>query len=365
MAVIAKDMSTRGRQAVLWGLGLFIALQIALGVAADCWFPALRYPEYGRKLALLQRIQQEQGSSPALLALGTSRVAFGFCPAAGDTPGARAAAWQFNFALTGQGPLQELVCLHRLLAAGIRPERLLIEINPPLLHQAWPYCEPGLTDVGRLAWADVRVLARYMVERNQLYADWFRSRVAPWYTHRRHLLGHLVPALLTPLERSDIELTRQTDAHGWSQFPVRPTDEANRRVMEEWSVKLYAEYVRQFEVSDAPARAIREIIEVCRREGIEPALLLMPECESFRQGYPEAAQASIDHWLEGVRHDWSIAVFDCRTWSADDQFCDGHHLLPEGAEHFSARFEEAALHPWLRQGNPRWAAEVARVPSVK
>ncbi|HVA48383.1 MAG TPA: hypothetical protein VNH11_18600 [Pirellulales bacterium] len=342
--------------AVLWGASLFVLLQAALAMAADSLLPGLRYPEYGRKLALLKRLYAECGGQPALVALGTSRTAFGFSPAAGGDSARNDAGWQFNLALTGQGPIQELVCLHRLLAEGIRPRRLLIEIHPPLLHQNFPFFEPGLSDVARLTWADLGVVARYADGPRQLYLDWFRSRCLPWHAHRRHILGSLAPCLLTELERTDLNLTRQTDAWGWSQFPVRPTDEANRRAMEEWSTGLYVEYLREFAISAAPRRAIIELLDLCRREQIEPALLLMPECERFRQGYPAQALTMLERWLDELEREHGVAVFNCREWCSDDQFCDGHHMLPEGAQRFSARLEASALRPWLASKPPRRTA---------
>jgi hypothetical protein len=346
--------TTRGRNAVAWGLATFALLQISLTLAADCWFPGLRYPEYGRKLALLTKLQAEYGSQPDLVALGTSRTAFGFCPAADTLRPDRGQSWQFNFGLTGQGPIQELLTLQRLLAAGVRPRRLLIELHPPLLHQAGSYFEPGLGDLGRMNWADLSFIARYLPEPRQPIVDWFWSRLAPFYTHRRHLLGGVAPWLLTDLQRTDLSLTRETDRFGWSKFPVRPTDDANRRIMERWAVGLYVEYFRNFEVSDAPRRAIGEMLAICRREGIEPALVLMPECELFRQGYPATAASLLERWLHEMSEQEGIAIFDCRGWCVDEQFCDGHHMVPEGAERFSSRFEKRALRPWLAQrGHPR------------
>lgn len=358
--MISGNLSKRGRAAVLWGLGVFLLLQLSLDIAADSWWPGLRYPEYGRKLEMIQRLRDERASQPSLVALGTSRTAFGLTPAAGIARPNQDRAWQFNFALTGQGPIQELVCLHRLLAAGVRPSRLLVEIHPPLLHQAHPYFEPGLSDLGRLNWADIRVMARYTAEPIPLYLDWCWSRLAPWHTHRHHLLGRLAPWSLTELQRTDRNLTRETDEYGWSKFPVRPSDDANRRVMERWSVGLYVDYLRGFEVSDAPRRAIGEILALCRHAQIEPALLLMPECDLFRQSYPPEAVTAIDQWLDEVRRQEGIEIFDCRGWCADRYFCDGHHMVPAGAEHFSARLEDSALRPWLAQSGTQPAAKVAQ-----
>lgn len=335
--MVARNTLARGRTSLVCAAMAFVSLQAALAIAADCIWPGLRYPEYGRKLALVKGRLAEYGTQPAVVAVGTSRTAFGFAPGAMQASSAAAADWQFNFAMTGQGPIQELLCVHRLLDEGVRPRRLLIEIHPPLLHQAYPYFEPGLSDIGRLTWADLTILARYVERPRRLYADWVCSRCVPWHTHRRHLLGFVAPCLLTELERTDLNLTRQTDRSGWSQFPVRPTDAANRRVMEEWAVGLYVEYLRDFAISDAPRRAIAELLEICRREQVEPALVLMPECGRFRQGYSAAAMAALEHWLAQMRRQYGVAVFDCRDWCADDQFCDGHHMLPEGARRFSSR----------------------------
>lgn len=343
--MVAQRISGCGRAALLWAALVFVSLQAALAIAADCIWPGLRYPEYGRKLALLKHAVTEHGTQPALVAIGTSRTAFGFAPAAFES--SAGAEWQFNFAMTGQGPIQELLCLHRLLAEGIHPHRLLIEIHPPLLHQVFPYFEPGLSDIGRLTWADARVLAAYVEQPRQLYRDWLGSRCFPWHTHRRQLLGIVAPWLLTELERTDQNLTRETDECGWSQFPVRPTDAANRRAMEEWSVGLYVEYLREFSVSAAPQRAVAEFVNVCRREKIELALVLMPECKRFRQSYPPAAVAELERWLDEVQRQNGVTVFNCRDWCADDQFCDGHHMLPEGAQRFSARLESSVVRRWL------------------
>ena len=343
--MVVRKIPARGRSTLGWALALFVSLQAALVIAADCIWPALRYPEYGRKVAMLRKALAEHGTQPALIAVGTSRTAFGFAPAA-EAGSSAVADWQFNFAMMGQGPIQELLCLHRLLADGIRPRRLLIEIHPPLLHQSFPYFEPGLSDIGRVSWADLRILARYVEQPGQLYRNWLASRCCPWHTHRRQLLGFVAPWLLTELERTDLNLTRETDGCGWSQFPVRPTDDDNRRAMEEWSVGLYVEYLRDFDVSDAPRRAIAEMLDVCCRQQIEPALLLMPECERFRRGYPAAAVTVLEQWVEEWKQQ-GVAIFDCREWCADEQFCDGHHLLPEGAQRFSTRLESVALRPWI------------------
>ena len=324
----------------------------------DRYWPALRHPEYGRKLALLTTEAAARPREPLLLALGTSRTAFGFCPASDKSP---TAAWQFNFGLTGIGPVQQLLCLHRLLAAGIRPAQLLIEIHPAFLHQTCDWCETRAVDVRKLDWSDLRVMRRYAFEPRELTFRWLASRMAPWYAYRVELLRRAAPGWLDEACQRDERMLVQTDRFGWSRFPLRPADDAERQRVGKWSADLYTVALTGFEVTDVPRRAIAEMLDICRREQIDSALVLMPEGELFRRRYPSAALTRLDEYLSQVRRDFALRVFDCRDWCDDAQFCDGQHLLPEGAAAFTTRLHDRLLAPWLAETN-RPAAEVAQRP---
>src|SRR5262249_7123958 len=151
----------RPRAALLWGVALFAGLQLALAGVMEKWRPEWRDPEYGCKLARLQARQAEAPGRPLVVVLGSSRAALGFRPdaVAAEAVGERPVV--FNFAIAGAGPLTELLQLRRLLAAGVRPDWLVIEVMPPLLHQEWPWVEENLIHVERLAWADLRLLRRH------------------------------------------------------------------------------------------------------------------------------------------------------------------------------------------------------------
>ena len=47
----------------------------------------------------------------------------------------------FNFGMVGAGPLVELVVLRRLLAEGVRPDLLLVEVLPPLFNRRAAACD--------------------------------------------------------------------------------------------------------------------------------------------------------------------------------------------------------------------------------
>src|SRR5207245_1345658 len=83
----------------------------------DGWLTAVRDPEFAAKLERLQARRAEAAGRPLVLALGSSRMAFGLDAASLSGDGDGQGALVFNFALLGGGPLLNLVVLQRLLAA--------------------------------------------------------------------------------------------------------------------------------------------------------------------------------------------------------------------------------------------------------
>src|SRR5439155_5783078 len=127
-----RTFPSRCRAVLAWGLFFYVAFQLGLIVITDYWLPVLRDPEYGFKLARLRQRLAEEPDRELILVLGSSRAGYGFRPEvvpAWQAPAAEAPII-FNFALTGSGPILELLCLRRLLADGIQPNRVIIEVLP-------------------------------------------------------------------------------------------------------------------------------------------------------------------------------------------------------------------------------------------
>ncbi|HET6882287.1 MAG TPA: hypothetical protein VFI31_19130 [Pirellulales bacterium] len=361
MARQARPPRPLAARAVLaWALVSFVTAQVAFAFAVDRSWPALRYPEYGCKLESLAAQIDVHRSNPVLLAIGTSRTAFGFY-AAGPSA---SRGWQFNFALTGIGPVQELACLKRLLKTGVRPARVLIEIHPAFLHQTPEWCETRAVDVRLLDCHDLVLLCRYAYCPSELAERWLMSRLSAWHSYRVELLRRLAPSWLPPGSRRDEAMLADTDSWGWSRFPVRPVDEAERRSFAKRCGDLYVAPLTGFEVSHLARQAIDEMLAVCHDAGIEAALVLMPEGEDFRRRYPHNALRQIDRYLDHIRQETATPVFDCRAWCDDVQFCDGQHLLPEGAQAFTAQLIDERLLPWLAESR-RLSLEVAHRPRDK
>src|SRR5262249_1104300 len=121
----------------------------------------------------------------------------------------------------------------------------------------------------------------------------------------------------------------------------------------------HAEYhaiLQRCQIGFRADQALHEIIQLCRRHQIGIALFLMPEGSEFRSWYPPAVQSRIDQYLAHLGEECSVPVLDMRTWMADVDFVDSHHLLPKGAAVFTKRFEGEVLRPLLR-GDP-WATQL-------
>jgi hypothetical protein len=297
--------------------------------------------------------------------LGTSRTAYGFRP--GLAPGVAAGDTEplvFNFGVLGGGPLFELVYLHRLLAEGIRPAKVLIEVHPPLLHDV-PDLEAVLAPVTERCDArDLAVLRRYAANPIRLYAPWLRLRLATCHWYRYDMLCRAAPRWVNSAPRSDVQGLTRTDHLGWVPYPWGAPSDAERRRRIRQTVEAYESAIRDFAVSDVPDRALREMLDICRRAQIDAALVIMPEESEYRRTFATRTHARAEAYLEALCGDYDIPLFDTRDWCGDWEFGDAQHLLRDGAERFSALFAGDRARPWLTAMRDGPMASVARRPDA-
>ena len=335
----------RAWQALLFGLAGFAFFQAALAFLMDTTRPDLFDPEFGCRLRLLKDRLRESPGRPLVVALGSSRTQMGLCPE--EVPAVAAdggPALVFNFGQAGCGPLQELICLRRLLAAGVRPNYLLIEVLPAALHADADGAEIVHTE--RLGHGDLAVLAPYCREPDKLYRKWASNRLAPWFSARFCLMSRWLPGWLPWQARQDY-MWNTIDRFGWLAFPHETIPPSERAKALQNGHDQYGPNLATFRVSPLPDRALREVLELCRREGIRTALYLMPEGTTFRSWYPPAARSALDGYLAGLSAEYGVPLFDARDWLVDADFADDHHMLPAGARKFSRRFGREVVGPFV------------------
>jgi hypothetical protein len=322
--------------------------------------PAIGDPEFGRKLDSLRANVDKAPDRPLVVMLGSSRVATGFRPDAlprlASPDGREVAA--FNYAQVGTGPQVAHLVLRRMLAAGVRPEWVLVEFWPPF------WCVDGYLqgyldglNLAALDWSATRTLGGYLPRARKLYEAWLPAQLGPVFASRAAILSRLGPSWAPKFDPE--RRLQNVDPSGWWS-PRETVSEADRTRLSEHYRSVYAPRLSRFAIRPTPDRALRDVLELCRREGLRAAVVVLPEGDAFRALYPPEALRRIDDYLDRLAAD--VPVIDARRWVADDGFADGHHLLPAGASIFTERLAREALSPLLRGERPLLLARPDRGP---
>lgn len=332
----------------LFGFALFQALT---GAVADFIDPTLRDPEYGRKLAYLQTLRQEKPDRPLLVFLGSSRTAYGV--AADAALSDRDAPLAFNFGILAGGPIYEMLYFRRMLAEGIRPKWLVLEIHPGFLNVVPNLMLAHHPAIERCGAGDMCALARYVDHPWQDWLAWLRYRAALTYRLRAELLRRIacgwVPAPAAP----DLTALDRTTASGWVPLPWPRPDTALRKQRAQWGCEAFGASYRDFHVSERIDRALREILHACHREGIEVTLLLMPESDEIRDTSATLALGEVHRYLAQLSDEYGTPVIDASEWCASEEFADGQHLLPEAGTRFARRLGSEVLTGWIASAAPQ------------
>jgi hypothetical protein len=343
-----------GRRAVLWGLLVFACVQAALGVYLNWRRPDVRDPAFGLRLLTLQRRLAEEPAAPLVVVLGSSRTLNGLSPAhmAVDRGPGEAKPLVFNFALAGSGSVRELMIFRRLRAAGIKPDWLLIESWPVLWPEDGIFAERRIVVEDELCWTDLPVLRRYLPGKLELFGRAFKGNFAPLVSYRSRLL-HTGAHFLLPrdqdqtLSHEDDDWT-SLDGSGWLPYrKLPPNAEAlNREVAK--GLLVAAPLLNPLRIAPDSDRALHELLDECRKDGIKTALFLMPEHSECRRWYSPQTHAVVCDYLTRLRAEYAIPVLDARDWAPDENFADFCHMAPWGAGPFSERFGREALGPLLQ-----------------
>jgi Protein of unknown function (DUF1574) len=338
----------RARRVLLWALLSLAAGHAWFLLATEYWHPEWRDPEFGYRLQMLQTRRAKQPCRPLLVALGSSRTQLAFRPSVvnrvlaedGEPP------VTFNFSMVGAGPVLELLSLHRLLDAGLRPDYLVLEVLPPLLHQEGSYCEDTWINLLRLGWRDWRHVYTYFTAGRQFRRHTLRHQLIPWYTFRHEILTPLLPRFLPQGARKDV-WRWYLDRTGWMTRRDAATAEERRHATEH-ARREYYRPLQEFHITASADRPLRDTLALCRREGIQVVLVVAPEGSEFRGWYPAPAWPEIEAYLDGLRREYGVPLVNARCWIDDADLIDGHHVFERGADRFSERLAREALRPLLR-----------------
>jgi hypothetical protein len=310
---------------------------LALAFAVETVKPEWRDPEYGHRIKQLQAIQRANPHRPLCVALGSSRTLMAINPEAMGFAVEPGSPLVYNFGQTGAGPLQINLTLQRILADGVKPTFVLVEIFPAALLNDGPAEDLLKTWGPRLNRGDIERLSPYSADRAVLWRTWASNRARSWYTLRFIVMNHWQPNWLPLNQRIDHQWNLMTP-RGWMPMPsispeVRSDSIAKARA--DFEPKLM-----NFKVGAASDRALRDVAAICRERGIRLAFFITAEGPEFQSWYAPQSRRAIAESLVRLSAELSVPIFDCSDGFDESEFADSHHMLPAGAARFSKRLAE-------------------------
>lgn len=330
--------------AIAVGGVLFATLQLGLGIAAERSH-TIKDPGYADKEAKLAALEAAHPGRPRVIMLGTSRTGFGF-DAGRIEEQLDGKAIVFNYGIPASGPITHVIYARRLLERGHTPDLLLLEVLPPGLAELpdGPL-EAKFLFGDRLRRDEVNTVVGYGFPQIECRRAWRDSVVMPWYSLRFPLMGRVAPSALPWHLRFD--WSRTADSHGWSGSIAETVTESQYLEGLERASGEYRNILADFRPTGGAARALNDLLSLCRERGIPVKLVLMPESNGFRALYPPTSTVRLYELLHRLCAEYDCVLIDARTWVPDRGFTDGHHLLRPGAREFSDRVNREVIQPFI------------------
>ncbi|HXD87477.1 MAG TPA: hypothetical protein VN641_13355 [Urbifossiella sp.] len=318
---------------------LLFGFQLALGIAAEESL-YIRDPGYSDKEIRLARQELLNPEGPRIVMLGTSRTAAAFD--AGTMRAMLGRGVVFNFGIPASGPITHLVYLKRLLADGHRPDLLILEVLPPTLADTpgGPGIPAGPLEGrffygDRLRHSELDTVIGYGFPADDVRHKWRQSVAVPCYALRFPIVGRLMPSALPWHLRFD--WSRGCDDFGWgASINENVTPQAYAKGLQQARGE-YQAILANLIPNGGGARALADVLALCRDERIAVRLVMMPEAAGFRAMYSPEVISRLHDYLERLCRDYGCEYTNAREWLDDTAFSDGHHMLRAGAREFTDR----------------------------
>lgn len=332
---------------LLWAIAFFFLFQASINVFVDKSHPEVIDLESVVRLKLLRDRMEENPDRPLLLMVGSSRTEMNFVPE--ELPPIRSASGEavlpFNFSHLGAGPIMNLVQVNRLLRAGIHPKWFVIEVMPPQLG------DEKQSILHNATWVRDQPLVARFKNPWLTYALFIRGHLTPCYKHRAFMINHFLPQWASAAESGGEDKVRSGLGRLGGDYACSAVPFADEAVVRVRTAKARASYLPDlqdnFFIAESSARAMIELLELCRREQIHAALLISPEGEQFQSWYSPNSRRKVDEYCAKLSQKFEVPIIDARNWLPESDFVDSHHVLLSGAKKFTLRLGVEALQPFV------------------
>jgi hypothetical protein len=342
------DLQRRKRADLAWFAGSVVAMQLALAVAVEQLWPAIRDPEYDEIEQIVRARVRAAPGRPLVLALGSSRTQTALAAQRLNYPEDASAPVVINAGLSGACAMMHQIALRRLMRAGLKPQMVFIEVMPMALSaRGGASVEERFRHQGRHTLGEVVRLWKYYGEHYRLCSPWLFARVAPSYRYQAELRS----ALHMDLATSHVE---PRDDYGW-MTPQKISSRAEIAMHTRNTLEFYASALTQPAVSPGALRALRDLVQLCHDRHIAVALIVPAEGTPFRSFAPEVEETHLSAARQ-LAYEMAVPLIDARTWVDDDGFWDGHHTTERGAIQYTDRFARDALEPQMHRSGAALSA---------
>jgi hypothetical protein len=353
----ARRRSRRARAAILWTVGWYVILHVAVVLGMELFRPLAFDREAMARRELLDARRTERPGADLLLVVGSSRFGLGFLP--GElSPMCSPEGHDvivFNESHLSAGPRGNLVRVERLVRDGLTPRWLVLESIPGgMTHEGVP--------ASQASFGDLPALCRH-ADQLKVLSIYGRERLNAIHKHRQFLLGEFAPAFVTRRDESDVvRLEPLGDDRRWMRRDDLPPEKLD--LLARMAEMTYRPRLAEWSVDPDLDAATRDILKLCQKRGIPTVVVLTPESVRFRGWYSDETARQVADYYARLSLETGVPVVDAREWVSDDGFNDPHHLNLSGAREFTARLNREVLRPLV--GGcvaPRW--EPGALPSTR
>lgn len=348
---ISRRVSSRpGPRLFVWAVVTFFAVQIIAGLVLDYALPQITWPQLYDMLDQLRA----QPRTPDVIILGSSRFEciVDAAEIAGEvrTLTGTSDIRVFNATLSGSDHVAMEHTFQKILAQGVEPRMLVIEISYLTLV---PTNYSTRVNVHHFqTWADLPSTLPDVIHVNGLNKVAL-SRFAPLYLHRYEILKQtrgalgLLPAPPESTRGCDRERTPMSDREFAEAFQRRPLtkDEARAAAL---GCDAIGREIRDYAPTGSNRKALERILTDCRGRGIGVFLVGAPLSSSGRDQFPESVKRQYAQTIRELEADFDVKYFNLDACLPDHLFRDFHHAVPPSHICFGRLVARQALAPAWR-----------------
>ncbi len=338
-------------QRLLWMVVGIVLIHLLVLLVVEFIRPDWNHVDYALRLQRLHKLISENPEKPIGIALGSSRTSMGLDT---TTLSRLSNTNLFTLAFPGSGPVQELMYLQRLIADGVRPNYVIIEILPGMLFNPISDLQPIIENENRanLSWdgigmRDLSLLERYHDPDVNVLFHFFLTRPEIIRGHGNDWLM-LFESKWSFVETGSKHNRFGFDDHGWLPYTTSTFSEERKMRGVQQAKENYYGTLQKGEMGTRSPLAYEELLSWLQDHHLPYYLYLMPEGNTFRSWYNPSCEAQLQNWLKRIHDKYSAVIIDTRTWMPDEAFFDSHHLLPNFGTVFAQRFGQEILIPFLQ-----------------